>query len=187
MNQTKATVIQNKQIRLKSVTGDPLNVFGAAELQLKFNRQQTISHNFIIAELPLNYGILGFDFLNQGHTIFSTRPPVLRDAVTQNCTELFCSIKDLPTKKEEEGMSSMIRPTETTPFMVECSNPMNSAEKLDRERAENMCKNILNDFPELSSSPDYNKPCHHKFRLDIDLVDETPLVQGPRRCSALDR
>ena len=47
LGQAGATVVQGKQIRLKSVTGDPLKVFGAAELQLKFNRQQTVSQNYL--------------------------------------------------------------------------------------------------------------------------------------------
>ncbi len=176
---------------LRSVTGDPLEIIGNTCLTLQFNQLQTISQNFIVAKVPITYGILGFDFIKKGFS-FSSNPPILRDQVTQLCTHLICSRKDKPAVAQiREGSTTHQRESDRDtsdsnvgnsipPFSVSCEGP-------SRVGAEKRCRELLNLFPELTSTPNYSKPCSHQFVLDIDLTDETPLIQQPRRCSALER
>ena len=197
--------ITNNETKLKSVTGDPLEIVGRCSLDLDLAPGLQTTQEFIVARIPISYGILGFDFMRDGNMSLSSNTPMFYLSNQRNGIELTRSRKDHESVKNIQGLSwagedySLItnpageHVDETTdsednaPFSVESSRTMDSKQTHDRETAELRCRSLLDEFPELTSTPDYKKPCPHQFTLDIELTDYSPVIHKPRRCSEIDR
>ena len=79
---------------MRSVTGDTLKVAGKSTLKLDIGLGRELIQEFIVADIPTKYGVLGYDFLDNMHICFMTNPQRLLDKMHHQSIELKRSSKD---------------------------------------------------------------------------------------------
>ena len=233
---------------MRSVTGDTLKVAGKSTLKLDIGLGRELIQEFIVADIPTKYGVLGYDFLDSMNICFMTNPPRLLDKMHHQSIELKRSSKDpmsinhllegqenvhantevreLPCPKPTECLGQCIRhhitqsalprvPSPTfnqkspssinypsfssinhrlpklsgitrSPSMGTSSGHLGKVES-HCVSAQQRCEDILNEFPEVTAEPRYDGKPKHNFTLDINLTDDTPFYQKPRRCADVKR
>ena len=163
---------------LKGVTGRKINALGMCIFPLDIGFSRVLSHTFVVVDLDLPYAILGIDFMQANGVILDPRAktvflPYSRDRVPLST---FSDVVDYSDCVNDSYKTEIWEPLTVGRVTVRNDDKDESA-KLGEEQ----CYKLLQSFPELTSLPDYNKPAKHPFRLDVDLIDNTPILQKPRK------
>ena len=167
-----------KQV-LSGVTGNTLTTCGKTSISLDLGLSVKFEHEFLVAELPFSYGILGNDFLSkhQLQICFAS------STVTHVPSMSFVEIQKTPCNSR--ALKKLSR-TQEQKHIFQCiqSRAETLVSKPQTEEERN-CIAILNNFPDLLKEPSYFSPPRHNFKLDIELRDESfTIYQKPRRVPA---
>ena len=181
------SILPNKQFSalkkceqvLSGVTGNTLTTCGKISISLDFGLAIHFNHEFLVAELPFSYGILGNDFFSkhQMQICFAsstiTHMPSKSFVEIQNTPCNSRALKKLSNKLEQQPIFQCIQSRAETPV---------SQAQTEEEKS---CIAILNNFPDLLKEPSYLLPPKHNFKLDIELRNEKfTIYQKPRRVPA---
>ena len=177
---SKIVSTSNRSVEVISgVTGNTMQTCGRIKILLDFGLSIKFQHEFLIADLPYTYGILGSDFL------------------AKHCFQIcFASatVTHLPSRSfvEMEKISSSARSlrklseSHTEHHILQCikANGESLCKSQESTEEEEQCKAILEKFPNLLKEPSYFSPPKHNFVLDIELKENCTIYQRPRKVPA---
>ena len=174
-----SNLLPSKLNNLKGVTGQKINALGMCTFPLDIGFSKSFCQNFVVVDLCLPYAILGLDFMEANGIILD---PKQESAYLLNLGDriklsTFSQITaDYNYLDCDENTSSLFSYLSLNKISV------NSSDKSKCEKqAEEKIYSMLKSYPELTIEPDYNKPAKHSFKLDIDLIDRTPILQKARK------
>ena len=164
---------------LKGVTGQKIDVMGKCLFLLDLGFSKVLDHIFVVVDLDLPYIILGLDFMKAHGLILDTKSETVILNISKEQIELstFADVSEF-TCNEPLYERDLIRS-----LTINSVGTCDEDKSEEAKQAEQRCYNLLNSFPELTCDPDYHKPAKHPFKLDIELIDPSPISQKPRRFS----
>ena len=132
-----------------------------------------------MVDLDLPYIILGLDFMKAHGLILDTKAETVILNILKEKIELstFAEVSEI-TCNEPLYERNLIRSLNIN-SVVTCNEVKSEGAK----QAEQRCYILLKSFPELTCDPDYHQPAKHPYKLDIELIDPSPISQKPRRFS----
>ena len=188
---------------LVSFTGDCNPSRGTVERVLDLGMDFCVTHTFTVADVNLPFLIVGFDFLTKQQIGFdgekesyvhfpsgqfittiggSTNLEIIEELTTafKDARKITCN----HNSTQADGINDDVDFEREE--MLFLHSPLNLV-GVSNSSEQGMCNELLDTFPMLFVKPDYNLPVKHNFKLDIKLVDETPILFRPRRCSTVEK
>ena len=173
---------------LRGITGKIMNVVGKICINLEFSFTTSFDHEFLIAEIPDVYGILGCDFFEK-HKLRLCASTLRLTHVPSNS-----SVEVIKTNGGERAARKLILDKQGYSSKI-MSNIVKSKSTIDdlcfaesSVSVGDMLWGLVNNFSELFVEPSYHQPPKHGFVLDIDLEDNCPSIyQKPRKAPAAEQ
>ena len=179
------------KLSITGVTGGELKIVGTHSCVLDLGFKDDQPHTFLIAEVDLDYMILGTYFLSprrlytiphhnllvqestgvsitmgrESHRGFNYQP-LLKRPLVRTPRE---NIEPQPNREVVTGVNDTTR------------------DSVVIKSAEQQCWEILREFPELTAEPNYSTPPKHSHVLDIELTSYEAVRNRPRFCSQDDQ
>lgn len=175
---------ENEIRSLKGVTGNPISIMGSCTVPLDLGFSRMLEQEIIVVDLDLPYLIVGADCMLKHGIILSPQEHKAFLVNDYDSTNLHSFTDAVTTLEEEEVLSYGGGNAE---IMVNKIGVLDSERGEEERRGDAACRMLLKAFPSLTSSPDYKKPPRHNFKLDIQLSDDRPILQRPRRFSPKDQ
>ena len=153
----------------KTITGigdSLIHPIGSIEVNLELGEIKHITHTFWVTQEIRDYGIIGLDLLRSNCLVISPHSSRLYKPHTDQSAELYTA-ETLP--------DSVLNPTQ--------AEQRNTNDITLEER----CKQLLENFPELTEYPDYTKPIKHNHFLEIIVEDFKPKLIKARKCNGAKR
>ena len=172
-----ANILPTTVSNIKGVSGRNINVLGMCHYPLDIGFQHVIHHNFLVVKLNLSYGILGLDFMKEHGVILD--PRAAKAYLPSNDSITLSTFSEVINDRELTDPVCKIQWVKS--LFVDRLVVSSSNKDARAKEAEIKCYEMLKSFPNLTQEPDYNKPLCHNFKLDINLVDKTPIMQKPRK------
>ena len=162
---------------LKGISGKPLSVQGKLTVELDFNFDVSLKHEFVVADIPETYGILGCDFFEINKLSLCSVSSQLIHVPSKSF------IKIIKTQNNKRSLGKLLNK------LIPNQPCFNVVSQQNKKRAltppEIDCWKVVEKYPSLLCEPSYNHPPKHSFSLDIELKDESvSLYQPPRRVPA---
>ena len=194
-----ATSIDQTAARnLRSFGGTNIFSPGTSHLQLDLGYGPFQAHPFCIVDGPMDHLILGIDFLRRNNLILDAGANRLVQRDTGNFSPAIsldgmdaASIKKaFAVDHPDNGNDSSLATGPPPPLRgtTKSSTYILSGELYDNsQKADQLCKEVLDRFPSITGTPDYTAPPKHSHKLDIVTVPNfQPMTCRPRRGSSAD-
>ena len=153
---------------IQGISNTPIHPLGSVKVILKFGNLKDIEHNFWVTQENREYGIIGIDFLKTYKLSISLENSKLYQNKTNRVVKLYTA-NELPKS------------------VVVTSHNLKVTDNEFISHFEDKCKNLLNEFPELTETPDYTRPVKHGHSLEIIVENFSPKIVKARRCNGVRR
>ena len=153
---------------IQGISNTPIHPIGSVDVVLKIGNLENIEHNFWVTQENRDYGIIGLDFLTTYQLSISIKNLKLYQHMTNRVVKLYTANK-LPKS------------------VVVTSHNLEVINNEFFSHFEEKCKNVLNEFPELTKTPDYTLPVKHGHSLEIIVENFSPNIVKARRCNGIRR
>ena len=169
---------------LKGVTGATMKAEGKLHINLEFNLPISFVHEFLIADIPICYGILGCDFFEQNKLRLCATTSTLTH-VSSNCS--IDIIKSSRGERSARKLMTDLQGHSPNVIMKILSNEISTADNIEGQ-SEILLREAANKYQELFEEPSYFRAPKHKFILDIELEADCPSIyHRPRKAPAAER
>ena len=166
-----ASQVEQTPKRGTGITNFEIRIDGTTTMTLDLDLGQTISHKFLVANLPEKFIILRADFLR-------------KFKVKLNFDEKTMTMASKRIKLDYNNYHNLVNHQEAKPevllftFKVTVDQLAKHEENIYHS-SETLYKQMLKDFPNITGTTDYTEKPKHAHILNIVLIDEDPITQNP--------
>ena len=153
---------------IQGIGNSTIHPIGSVEINLKIGDMNPMKHTFWVTEESRDYGIIGIDILRANKLI-----------LLPHTAELFQQKNNRIAKLYTAG--ELNKSTTTT------LNKIGIVNNQGNFYTKNKFENLLDEFPELTETPNYNRPVKHGHSLKINVENLIPRMIKARKCNGIRR
>ena len=153
---------------IQGIGNSTIHPIGSVEKNLKLGNMNPMKHTFWVTEESRDYGIIGIDILRANKLIFSPHTAELFQQKHNRIARLY-------TARELNKATTIV------------SNKNVAVDKQRIFYANNKFESLLDEFPELTETPNYNRPVKHGHSLKINVENLIPKMIKARKCNGIRR
>lgn len=170
---------------IKGITGALMSSEGKTRISLEFNLPIRRDHEFLVTDIPVHYGILGFEFFEENKLRLCAATSKLTHVPTKTSINI---IKSNRTAHSARKILADLRGYSPQTFSKIFSHDIEIKEEMVQTKAQAKLWQTANQYPELFGEPSNSTPPTHRFVLDVELEPNCPpIYHRPRKAPAAER